>query len=109
GADRTRYALIIKGEQAWYFRGLAPDNETFERLDDEFLDIIHSLHALTPAERERAQPLRIELIRATAGDRYESLARDTPRLQDAAARTRLLNGDWPDGEPRAGELVKVLR
>ncbi|MDX1610709.1 MAG: M48 family metalloprotease, partial [Halofilum sp. (in: g-proteobacteria)] len=47
GADRTRYALIIKGEQAWYFRGLAPDNETFERLDDEFLDIIHSLHALT--------------------------------------------------------------
>lgn len=109
GAGRTRHALVIKGEQAWYFRSVAPDDEEFARLDDAFLGIIRSLHALTPVERERAEPLRIELVRAAAGDSYESLARDTPRLQDAAARMRLLNGDWPDGEPRPGELVKVLR
>lgn len=109
GAELTRAALIIKGDQAWYFRGLAPDNETFGELDDEFLTIIHSLHALVEEERERALPLRIEIVRAGPRDTYQSLAADTPRLEDAAARTRLLNGDWPDGEPEPGELVKVLR
>ena len=109
GAHMSRHALIIKGEQAWYFEGLAPDDETFERLDDEFLGIIRSLHALTESERERAKPLRIELVRADAGDTYESLVQPTPRLEDAVARTRLLNGDWPDGEPEPGRLVKVLR
>lgn len=109
GARLSRHALIVKNEQAWYFRGLAPDDETFERLDDEFVGIIRSLHSLTEAERERAQPLRIELVRARKGDTYESLASATPRLEDAAARTRLLNGHWPDGQPQPGELVKVLR
>jgi len=109
GADRTRLALVIKGDQAWYFRGLAPDEETFDDRDDEFVGIARSLHALSPQERERAEPLRIRIVRAEAGDTYASLAADTPRLKDAAARTRLLNGDWPDGEPQAGRLVKVLR
>lgn len=109
GANMSRHALIIKGEQAWYFQGLAPDDETFERLDDEFVGIARSLHGLTEKERERAQPLRIELVRAHKGDTYESLAAATPQLEDAAARTRLLNGHWPDGQPQPGELVKVLR
>jgi len=109
GGDQTRVALIIKDDQAWYFRGMAPDETTFADLDHNFLAIAHSLHSLGPGERERAQPLHIEIVRAGAGDTYESLATETPRLKDAAARTRLLNGDWPDGEPEPGELVKVLR
>ena len=109
GANVSRHALIIKGEQAWYFQGLAPDDETFEKLDDDFVGIARSLHALTEEERERARPLQIDLVRAQKGDTYESLASATPRLDDAAARTRLLNGHWPDGEPQPGGLVKVLR
>lgn len=109
GVRAIRHALVIKDDQAWYFRGFADSDKAFNELDGDFLDIARSLHALSPAERERAQPLRIELVRAQEGDTWESLARDTPRLKDAAARTRLLNGDWPDGEPEPGELVKVLR
>jgi len=109
GAGRMRVALVIKGEQAWFFRGVAPDDKTFDALDDDFVAIAKSLHALTAAERERAQPLHIRIVRAQPGDTYASLAGDTPRLKDAEARTRLLNGDWPNGEPKPGQLVKVLR
>lgn len=109
GWRTVRHAVVIKNDQAWYFRGVPSDDDALEQLDDDFLAIVRSLHALTPDEREQARPLHIELVRAQPGDTYESLARDTPRLKDAAARTRLLNGDWPDAEPEPGELVKVLR
>ena len=116
GARRVRFALVIKEDQAWYFRATAPDPKTFERLDGDFLSIVRSLHALTPAERERARPLRIELVRAEAGTTYEQLAADSPRLADPVGRLRRVrfgplrlegveSGKW---RPlRAGDVVRV--
>lgn len=110
GQRRVRHVLVRKDEQAWYFAGIVPGGEHFTRYDADFLDIARGLHALTAAERRRARPLHIELVAAQAGDTYETLARAVPdRLDDPVARLRLINGDYPDGEPAAGRLIKTLR
>jgi len=110
GDRRVRHAVVRKGDQAWYFAGVTREGDAFQRYDDAFMSIIRSLHALSPAERERAAPLHINVITAAAGTRYEDLARRAPeRVENPAARLRLLNGDWPRGEPAAGRLMKVLQ
>ncbi len=77
------------------------------RFDEHFLDIAGSLESLTDAQRRAAQPLRIKVVKASANTTYKSLARDVSGVEDAANRLRLLNGDWPDGEPGEGEMVKT--
>ena len=110
GDRRVRHAVVIKEDQAWFFAGVSRDGNAFERFDGAFLDTARSLHALTAAERRRARPLTIRVVEARQGQTYADLAADVPaRVEDAVARLRLLNGDYPEGQPAAGQLIKTLR
>lgn len=108
GPRILRHTVVIKDGRAWYFDATSRDTAEFDRFDDRFLDIAGSLGSLTDAQRRAAQPLRIKVVRADANTTYKNLARDLKGVPDAANRLRLLNGDWPDGEPEQGELVKTL-
>lgn len=110
GQRRVRHAVVVKDGRAWLFAGVSRDAGGLDRFDDAFLDIARSLHRLSDAERALARPLRIEVVSAERGATYARLAERAPaRLDDPVARLRLLNGDWPDGEPEPGRLVKTLR
>jgi len=52
---------------------------------------------------------QIKLIRARSGDTFKSLARSTGIPKYAEQKLRLLNGMFPKGEPRPGQLIKVVR
>lgn len=108
GPRILRHTVLIKDGRPWFFVATSRDTAEFDRFDDRFLDIAGSLTSLTDAQRRAAQPLRIKVVRADANTTYKSLARDVKGVEDAANRLRLLNGDWPDGEPGEGELVKTL-
>ncbi len=108
GPQILRHTVVIKDGQPWFFVATSKDNAEFDRFDERFLDIAGSLDSLTDAQRKAAQPLRIKVVRADANTSYSGLARDVKGVDDAANRLRLLNGDWPDGEPGEGELVKTL-
>ena len=56
-----------------------------------------------------APTTRVQLHQATPEDSYESLAAALRLGPRGADRLRLLNGDYPRGEPRAGDWVKVIR
>ena len=46
---------------------------------------------------------------ANPGDTYAKLARTVPIRQNAEQLLRVMNGHYPNGEPRAGDLIKLVR
>ncbi len=75
---------------------------------DDMLNTIHSFHALGETERELAKPLVIRLITARAGDTYTRLAQHSPLGKAAENYLRLINGNYPQGEPAPGQYVKIV-
>lgn len=77
--------------------------------DDQVFSIVRSVRGLNAEERRLASAKKIDLIRAKPGDTFASLARDSDLDEYAEEQLRLLNGAYPDGEPKAGKLVKIIR
>ena len=73
------------------------------------LETATSLHALTSAEKKLAEEHRLAIIRAPAGARFADLAGNSPLTNYPEEQLRLLNGQYPSGEPEASQLLKVVR
>lgn len=69
---------------------------------------IDSLRAMTEEELQAARPAWLRVRAAAAGERYEDLARGAGWHEHPAAWLRMINGDWPGGEPAAGQPVKTV-
>ena len=52
---------------------------------------------------------RIKVIEATPNDSYQTLAQSSSIKRHPIATLRLLNGDYPNGEPRPGDLIKTVQ
>jgi predicted Zn-dependent protease len=105
----VRFGVIFHDNRAFIVAGAAETDRRMSAADPEILDTIRSFRALGPGELDRAEPLVIHVVEAGNDTRIEALAADSPLPGDAEQRLRLLNGLYPDGEPEAGELVKVVR
>lgn len=57
----------------------------------------------------KTQKGQIRVITARPGDTFASLAARSPIKKYATERLRLLNGMFPKGEPRAGQLIKIIQ
>ncbi len=75
---------------------------------NDILDTVHSFHPLTAEERRLVKPLGIRVITARAGDTYAGLAQGSPLGKSAESYLRLINAQYPDGEPRAGQAIKIV-
>ncbi len=102
-------AVVYLGERAYVFLGAVRRERDPRSRDALFAATARSLHALSGAERALAQPLRIRLHRARAGETFARLARGSPLGRHAEELLRLLNGLWPDREPTPGLLLKLVR
>ena len=109
GRRDIRYVVIFVGKQVYVFQGAARDYDGLERYDRAFRDTAGSFHALTERESARTQGPSVHLLRADDRTHYEGLARNTRIGRNPEQKLRLLNGDYPDGEPAPGSLVKVVR
>jgi len=58
---------------------------------------------------DKKQKGQIRVITARPGDTFASLAARSPIKKYATERLRLLNGMFPKGEPRAGQLIKIIQ
>ena len=104
GPRQVRYAVWLKDDQAYSFAAAAQKSANFQTLDQEFLGIVNSFHALDEHELALAT-LRL-VIKSPAGKSFVELANDSP-LKNAAAQLRLLNGKFPTGEPE--QHVKIVQ
>ena len=61
-----------------------------------------------PGSQQGTKPQELVYIQVQPGDSWATLARQS-KLKDAENQLRLLNGQYPRGEPHAGDWVKIVR
>ncbi len=108
GRRPTRFSVVYFKNQAFIFVGSTKDEKVPHRYDGEFLETARSLHGITDQELRLAKALQIKIIKASTDTRYANLARTSSIQHHAEEQLRLLNGDYPNGEPVAGEQIKIV-
>jgi predicted Zn-dependent protease len=106
-SDLRVVAIRFSPEHLFRFVFLSPAQET-AALADGFKRTTYSFKTLSAAEAAALKPLRIQVVRARAGDTVQSLAARMAFPDHREERFRVLNGLAPgDGLPRDG-LVKIV-
>ena len=108
GGRLARITVINHQNNVLILAGISKDPQAIGRYDGIFLNTAKSLRSLTQAERLRAQPLRLKMIRAEKNSRHRDLAGDSGLDDYPEAQSRLLNGAYPAGEPQPGEIIKTI-
>ena len=80
----------------------------FSRHVEAFNNTFKTMRAFTDADRTAAEPLRMRIITATAATRYADLAKHSPLGRHAEQQLRLMNAQFPAGEPVPGQKLKVI-
>jgi predicted Zn-dependent protease len=109
GARRVRYMVIHRGDIAYIFAGTAKSRSNPRKYDAAILATAKSLRPLTAAEKKLAAGRKLDIIRAKAGVTYSGLARQSSIANYPEEQLRLLNDQYPQGEPRASQLLKIVR
>jgi len=109
GEREARFVVLYDNDHAFMFTGVSREAGNLAAFDRQFLAVARSFHRLSADEQRRAAGLRLHLTTATASTRLDALARQSPIDGDAEAELRLLNNLYPDGEPRPGQTLKIVR
>lgn len=104
----SRVAVVFLGKQAYAIGVQAANDGAFRQHIAAMDASMRSFHALTAEEREQAKPLRMRIITARAGITFAELARNSPLGRHAEGQLRLINGLYPQGEPVAGQALKII-
>jgi predicted Zn-dependent protease len=105
GKRYGRVGAVIAGKRVFQFVAAARESGNY---DAQALDSLRSLRRLKPDEGALAEPKHIHLIRVKAGDSIALLAKRSALTTHAEQQLRLLNGLYPDGEPKAGAWFKQI-
>ncbi len=108
GVRAVRYVVIYRGTSAWIFAGAAEDSEDTGKYHDAALATASSYRPLNDEEQALASEQHLKIITVAPGSRYEDLARTSPIANYPEQQLRLLNGDYPDGEPEPARRLKIV-
>jgi predicted Zn-dependent protease len=107
--ERFKAGVIYLDNNAYLVAGRGDSSVAFERYHPAISRAVESFRALTDAEKEGIKPLEIRTIAAAKGLTYAELARGWPLGAHAEGYLRLLNGQYPQGEPVTGQLIKIVK
>jgi len=105
----SRVAAVFHNKRIYQVLIAGKDNNALKTHDAEGLATIKSMRQLKRAERELAKPKNIKLVRAKSGDTFAKLAKSSDIQNHPVEQLRLLNGMYPDGEPKPGQLIKIVQ
>ena len=109
GSRPVRYAVLFRDNRAWIFAGAVKQRDGLAEYERAILDTVNSYHALTAQEKQLATGKHLKVISARSGTRYADLAKQSPVTHLPEEQLRLLNGQYPDGEPAAASLIKIVK
>ncbi len=101
-------AVVFNGTQ-YLIAGLAKDKPAYDRERSTLRAAINSFRAITPAEKQAARPYVLRLVTAQPGMTMAGLASQSPLGADAESQLRLMNDLYPGGEPKPGQLLKIVQ
>ncbi len=113
-APEQRLAVLYYGRKAFIFSGVAradgAHNRTLSEADDKiYMGIVQSFRPLSRRALAAQEPRRIHYVKALPGATYAELARRLHLGKNGEDDLRLINNDYPVGEPRAGTWIKIIR
>ncbi|MDJ0653226.1 MAG: M48 family metalloprotease [Xanthomonadales bacterium] len=110
GARPARMAAILDNRvrRAYVFAGTGKRDLSRIAADGDFIGAIFSFGRMTAADRTLAEAPRLKIIQAEPDTTYEILARTSAVPTYAEQNIRLLNGVYPTGQPRPGDLIKTV-
>ncbi len=102
-------AVIFKDGGVYLFKGEAGEGGDAAQFESDFRATVQSFRPMQPGDLKVANNQRIKVIEAKPGDTYASLAAKSSIKNHPEETLRLLNGDHPLGEPRAGNPIKIVQ
>ncbi len=98
---------VYRGDRAFVMVGLGNSNSL---PGDQLLDTLSSVRRLQASDQKFIKGQKLKTIRAKQGQTFARLAKNSPSLgKYAEQELRLLNGMFPTGEPKVGQLIKVVQ
>ena len=102
-------AVLYRGTDVFLFKGECGPQGDPKQFRERFRETVAGLRPMVAEDLQIANSQRIEVIVAEPGQTYASLAEDTSLRSDPEEMLRLMNADYPNGEPRAGDFIKIVR
>ena len=101
-------AVMFNGTQ-YLIAGMTLDKPAYDRERSTLRAAINSFRAITPAEKQTVRPYVLQLVTAQPGTTMAGLARQSRLGPDAERQLRVMNDLYPSGEPKPGQLLKIVR
>jgi predicted Zn-dependent protease len=98
--ERRRIAYVLTGAGAQDLHRIAADRD--------FIATIFSFDKMTALDRKKAVKPRLEVITVEEGMTMEQLADASPITNYALDKLRVINGLYPDGQPKVGQKIKII-
>lgn len=106
--NKVLLGVIYFDRKAFHIVGNAKTPETLEAQREAMKETVRSFHVLTDEEKKTIKPLTIKLITVQKGETYARLAQRSPLGKNAEYYLRLINAQYPKGEPAAGQTLKII-
>lgn len=98
--NRKRLAYILTGAGQFDLKRISADRD--------FIATIFSFDLMDKEDFREARQPRLQIVRAEQDTTMEGLAESSPITNYALDKLRVMNGLYPDGEPQAGQLIKIV-
>ncbi len=102
-------AVVFKDRDVFVFDAKQRGNQDLEDFKQLFLSILLSIKSMSGEDSRLINQQRLELAFAQPGDTFEQLAKFSPLTSNAAETLRVINGFFPNGQPRAGDILKIVK
>ena len=102
-------AVLYLRQDVFLLKGECGPQGDLERFRAQFEETLAALRPMTSDDVQELNSRRIEVVVAEPGATYADLATQTSLRSHPVETLRLLNADYPNGEPRAGDYVKLVK
>ncbi|MET0498277.1 MAG: M48 family metalloprotease [Steroidobacteraceae bacterium] len=108
GVVPMRYAVVFHNNLAYVFSGASKASSGVPSADPLIMSTVKTFRRLKAQEFAMAEPYKIKTITADGNTRMADLARSSPIKEYAPEKLRLMNDLYPNKEPKAGQLIKIV-
>ena len=101
--------IVERGSDIFAIRGEAGADGDRTEFRADFDQVVQGIRDLRPSDLQQDVRASLQIVMANPGDTYQSLATNSAIRTRPVDTLRLINGDYPSGEPRPGDYIKIIQ